>query len=343
MTRFRGSAAEPGFAKVRGRLASCDWPLAGGIVAGTLLDAAFGDPRRGHPVAAFGRAAQALQDRMYRDDVVRGAEYTAVCVLAAGMPAVLVQYLMRRHPWLRLVATAGAVWTVTGAASLASEAERIRRALEAGDVELARAALPSLCGRDPRGLDEPELVRAVIESVAENSSDAVLAPLLWGAIGGLPGLLVYRAVNTLDAMVGYRSARYARFGWASARLDDVMNWLPARLTGLLASGLARVAGGRPLSGWHAMRVYGSCHPSPNAGHCEAAFAGALGVRLGGTNAYGGVVETRQPLGDGRAPVTADIARAVRMCRATAAAGAVGAAAAAMRAERSERAAMRPRR
>jgi adenosylcobinamide-phosphate synthase len=294
-----------------------------------LLDAAFGDPARGHPVAVFGRAAQAMQDDMYGDDVVRGAQYTAVCVLGAMTPAVLAHYWTQRHPWLRLAATAAAAWAVTGAASLASEAERIRHALEAGDLELARAALPSLCGRDPQGLSEPELVRAVIESVAENASDAVVAPLLWGAAAGLPGLLGYRAVNTLDAMVGYRSARFARFGWASARLDDVMNWVPARLTGVLACGLSGLVGGEPAVSWRVMRTDGRRHPSPNAGQCEAAFAGALGIRLGGTNVYAGVLEDREQLGDGRAPQAADIARAVRLCRATAAAAAAGAAAAAM--------------
>jgi adenosylcobinamide-phosphate synthase len=288
-------------------------------------------------VAVFGNAAQALQDRMYRDSVPRGALYAAICVLAAMAPGVLAQHFTRRHPLLRLAATAAAAWTVTGAASLASEAQGIRHALQAGDLELARAALPSLCGRDPQGLDEQELVRAVIESVAENTSDAVVAPLLWGAAGGLPGLLGYRAVNTLDAMVGYRSARYARFGRASARLDDVMNWVPARVTGLLAGALARVAGGRPAASWQAMRAYGPRHPSPNAGRCEAAFAGALGVTLGGTNTYEGLAEERQSLGDGRAPEPADIGRAVRLCRATTAVAAIGTAAAVLMTRRGMRA------
>jgi adenosylcobinamide-phosphate synthase len=301
------------------------------------VDAVLGDPRRGHPVAIFGRAAQALQDRMYRDSISRGAGYTACCVLAAAAPGVLAARLTRRRPWLRLTATAAAAWTVIGAASLAGEAERIRRALEAGDLDTARAALPSLCGRDPRGLDEKELARAVVESVAENTSDGVVAPLLWGAAAGLPGLLAYRAINTLDSMVGYRSPAYARFGWASARLDDVVNWAPARLTGVLAGALAPVAGGRPSVSWAAMRTYGPRHPSPNAGRCEAAFAGALGVRLGGTSAYGGVAEERPGLGDGRAPEPADIARAVRLCRAITAAAAIGAAAAAMMTGRAARA------
>jgi adenosylcobinamide-phosphate synthase len=266
---------------------------------------------------------------MYRPSTVRGAQYTLLCVLSAATPGAVVEHLTSRHPWLRLAAVAATAWAVIGGSSLTSEAERIRCALEAGDLELARRSLPSLCGRDPAGLDEPELVRAVIESVAENASDAVVAPLLWGAIGGLPGFLGYRAVNTLDAMVGYRSAKYARFGWAAARLDDVMNWAPARLTGAIACGLSGLVGGQPALSGRVMRMDGPRHPSPNAGRCEAAFAGALGIRLGGTNTYAGVTEERHQLGDGRTPVAADIARAVRLCRATATAAVVGAAAAAM--------------
>jgi adenosylcobinamide-phosphate synthase len=336
VTRFRGPAAGH-TARIRRHPVPPSWPLAGGILAGGVLDALLGDPRRGHPVAGFGRAAQALHDRMYADSVPRGAGYTACCVLAATAPGILAAHLTRRRPWLRLAATAAAAWTVTGAASLTSEAQRIRRALQAGDLDAARAALPSLCGRDPRGLDEKELARAVVESVAENTSDGVVAPLLWGVAAGLPGFLAYRAINTLDSMVGYRSLAYARFGWASARLDDVVNWAPARLTGVLAGALAPVAGGRPLLSWRAMRRYGPHHPSPNAGHCEAAFAGALGIRLGGINAYSGRAEERPWLGDGRAPEPADIARAVRLCRAITAAAAIGAAAAAMVTGRAARA------
>jgi adenosylcobinamide-phosphate synthase len=298
------------------------WALAGGIIAGTVADAVVGDPRRGHPVAAFGRAAQALQDRVYLDSVPRGAGYTVACVLGAALPGLLTQRLTRRSPLLRLAAVGAGAWAVTGAASLTSEAERIRRALEAGDITAARAALPSLCGRDPRGLTEKELTRAVVESVAENTSDAIVAPLLWGALAGLPGFLAYRAINTLDSMVGYQSPRYARFGWASARLDDVVNWAPARLTGVLAAGLAAVAGGQPSVAWRTMRTYGPRHPSPNAGQCEAAYAGALGIRLGGTNSYGGRTDARPYLGDGGAPGPADIARAVRLCRAVTAAAAI---------------------
>ncbi|HEY7147232.1 MAG TPA: cobalamin biosynthesis protein [Streptosporangiaceae bacterium] len=311
------------------------WPAAAGLVAGAAADALLGDPRRGHPVAAFGRAAQAAVARCYADSTRRGTGFTAGCVLAVVLPAAAAQRLTRGRPWLRFAAVAASAWTVTAAASLTAEANRIGQALAGGDLDAARAALPSLCGRDPAGLGERELARAVVESVAENTSDAVVAPLLWGALAGLPGLLGYRAVNTLDAMVGYRSARYRRFGWASARLDDVLNWAPSRLTGVLACALAPAAAGRPAAAWAVMRRCGARHPSPNAGWCEAAFAGALGVRLGGESSYAGVREFRPVLGDGPAPGPADIARAVRLCRVITAAAALGCAAVAAAAGRDQ--------
>jgi adenosylcobinamide-phosphate synthase len=292
------------------------WPLAAGLAAGVAADALFGDPRRAHPVAAFGRAATALEDRDYADSRLRGAAHTAACVLAVAAPAVLMHRRTRGWPPAEAVAVAVTVWAVTGARSLRYEAERTRVALAADDLASARDVLPSLCGRDPSGLDAAEISRAVIESVAENTSDAVVAPLFWGVVAGIPGLAVYRAVNTLDAMVGYRSARYLRFGWASARLDDVANWIPARLTAALTIACAPlIAGASPLTALRVVRRDGGSHPSPNAGRCEAAFAGALGVRLGGTNMYGGVAEKRQELGEGRAPEPGDIRRTVVLSRA----------------------------
>jgi adenosylcobinamide-phosphate synthase len=305
------------------------WPLPAGLLAGVAADALLGDPRRGHPVAAFGRAAGALQARLYGDSTLRGAGYTAACVGLAAAPALAAARLTRHRPWAALAAVTAATWAVTGAKSLTGEARRIGRALEAGDLAAARAALPSLCGRDPHGLDDLQISRAVVESVAENCGDAVVSPLVWGAAGGIPGLLAYRAINTLDAMVGYRSPRLARFGAASARLDDVANWLPARLTVVLAAACAPVVGGSSATAWRIARRYGSRHPSPNAGHCEAAFAGALGLRLGGANSYDGVAESRPELGEGRAPEAADIERAARLCRAVTVASAGAAAFAAM--------------
>jgi adenosylcobinamide-phosphate synthase len=294
------------------------WPLAAGLAAGVALDALLGDPRRGHPVAAFGRAATALEARDYADSRLRGAAHTAACVLAAAAPAVLVHRRTRGRPPLEAAAAALTVWAVTGARSLHHEAERAVVPLTKNDLRSARDVLPSLCGRDPAGLDAGEIARAVIESVAENTSDAIVAPLLWGAVAGLPGLAAYRAVNTLDAMVGHRSPRYLRFGWASARLDDAANWIPARVTAALTVAVAPTLTRSPGSAAAALRAAlrdGGRHPSPNAGRCEAAFAGALGVRLGGTNVYAGVAEARPELGEGRAPEPDDIHRAIRLSRA----------------------------
>src|SRR5580692_3933446 len=216
------------------------WPLAVGLAAGVALDALLGDPRRAHPVAAFGRAAIALESRVYADSRPRGAAHAAACVLAVAAPAALMHRRTRGRPPSRAAAAALAVWAVTGARSLHHEAERAMVSLARNDLPAARRVLPSLCGRDPAGLDATQITRAVIESVAENTCDAVVAPLLWGAVAGLPGLAAYRAVNTLDAMVGHRSPRYLRFGWASARLDDVANWVPARVTAALTIACAAV-------------------------------------------------------------------------------------------------------
>ncbi|MBA9004038.1 cobalamin biosynthesis protein [Thermomonospora cellulosilytica] len=299
-----------------------------GLLAGVALDAVFADPRRGHPVAAFGRAASALERRMYADSRRRGIAYTALLVGAAAATGVAAERLART-PSARTALTAVATWAVLGGTSLGREGNAMATALEADDIDAARARLPHLCARDPAGLKAADLARATVESVAENTSDAVVAPLVWGAVAGVPGLLAYRAVNTLDAMVGYRNDRYGNFGWASARLDDLANWAPARLTAVLTVACAPLAGGGPRDAYATMRRDGAAHPSPNAGRCEAAFAGALGVRLGGVNVYGGRTEHRPELGDGAPPETEDIRRAVRLSRAVGLAAAAVCAAAAL--------------
>jgi adenosylcobinamide-phosphate synthase len=305
------SAARPG------------WPLAAGIALGVLADALAGDPQRGHPVALFGRAAAALEERAYADRRWAGAVFALTGVAATAGPAGAAARLARRRPYARLALTAAATWTVTGARSLAAEAARIRDALAAGDLAAARRRLPHLCGRDPQDLDACAIARAVVESVAENTSDAIVAPLLWGALAGPAGLAGYRAINTLDAMVGHHSERYEHFGWAAARTDDVANWMPARVTALLTAACAPAVGGAPVAAWRVATRDGPRHPSPNAGWCEAAFAGALGVRLGGSLSYAGRAEHRPVLGEGRPPAAGDITRAIRLSRAvTAAATAV---------------------
>ncbi|PJM94464.1 cobalamin biosynthesis protein [Streptomyces sp. CB01373] len=288
-----------------------DRVFAYGAAAGLLGDLLLGDPRRGHPVAVFGRAAGAVERALWRDHRGRGALHTAVCVGGAVSSAALAASAVRSSRTASVALTAAATWAVVGGTSLAREARQIGRALEAGDVEGARARLPHLCGRDPQALDADGIARAVVESVAENTSDAVVGALVWGAAAGVPGLVGFRAVNTLDAMVGHKSPRYRRYGWASARLDDLAGWPGARLTAVLAV----VAGDDPRGAVRAWRADARKHPSPNAGPVEAAFAGALGVRLGGTLSYGGRVEHRPVLnGAGRAVQQGDIERAVRLSR-----------------------------
>jgi adenosylcobinamide-phosphate synthase len=290
-------------------------PAAAGLALGAVADLLLADPRRGHPVAGFGSAAAALERRVWRDSRTAGAAHAlALTTAAAGLGGIL-QRAARRRPVTHALLTAAAAWAVLGGTSLGRTATTMQDALASGDLAAARAVLPSLAGRDPSGLDAAELARATVESVAENTADAAVAPLFWGAVAGMPGLLGYRAINTLDAMVGHRSPRYARFGWAAARLDDVANWVPARLTAALTVACAPLAGGSADGALRIWRRDGAAHPSPNAGRCEAAMAGALGVRLGGRNVYGSRVEDRPVLGDGRPPAAGDIGRAVALSRA----------------------------
>ncbi len=305
-------AAEIAPPRVGGLTPMCaDRDFAYGAAAGLLGDLLLGDPRRGHPVAAFGRAAGAVERVLWRDHRGWGALHTLVCAGSAVGAGALASFAVRRSRAASVGLTAAAAWAVVGGTSLAREARAIGGALAAGDVDVARERLPHLCGRDPAALDADGIARAVVESVAENTSDAVVGALVWGAVAGVPGLLGFRAVNTLDAMVGHRSAKYRRYGWASARLDDVLGWPGARLT----AALAVVAGDSPRGAVRAWRADASKHPSPNAGVVEASFAGALGVRLGGTLSYGGRVEHRPVLhGEGRAVEVRDIERAVRLSR-----------------------------
>lgn len=285
-----------------------------GAALGFLGDLATGDPRRGHPVAAFGRAAATAERRLWRDHRGYGALHTALCAGGAAAGAALLTRAVRAlggRGGAEVALTAAATWAVLGGTTLGREARAVGGALAAGDLEVARERLPHLCGRDPQALDGPQIARAVVESVAENTSDAVVGALVWGAVGGVPGLIGFRAVNTLDAMVGHKSPRYRRFGWAAARLDDVAGWPGARLTAALAT----LSGPDPRGARRAWRRDGRRHPSPNAGPVEASFAGALGVRLGGTLTYGGRVEHRPVLNSGGRPVeSADIERAIRLSR-----------------------------
>ncbi len=284
------------------------------MLAGYLADLALGDPERGHPVAVFGQAAARLERFTYRDSRIAGALHVGLLVGALGLLGWALQG--------SIVATAAATWISLGGTSLARTGLSMAELLERGDIDGARRLLPSLCGRDPARLDGAGLTRAALESVAENTSDAQVAPLLWAAVGGVPAVLGYRGINTLDAMIGHRSPRYLRFGWAAARLDDLANLVAARATAALVVICAPLVGGSPSGAVRAWRRDAARHPSPNAGVVEAAFAGALGVRLGGPTHYHHEVQIRPTLGDGGQPTVADLRRAVKLSRVVQAAAAV---------------------
>lgn len=266
-------------------------------------------------MAGFGTGAARLETHTYADSRGAGALHTGL--LLGGLAGL--GWVAGRGD--RIWVTAAATYVALGGTSLNRVGHQMSRLLTTDDVAGARRLLPSLCGRDPAALDASGLTRATVESLAENTSDAQVAPLYWAAIGGVPGVLVYRGANTLDAMIGHRSPRYHHFGWAAARFDDLLNYVPARLTGVLAVLCAPVVGGSPVAALRAWRRDAARHPSPNAGVAEASFAGALGVRLGGPTQYAHQLEIRPTLGDGRIPGVADVARAVRLSRAVQAAAA----------------------
>jgi adenosylcobinamide-phosphate synthase len=271
-----------------------------GAAAGIALDRILGEPDAAlHPVVHFGRVMDAFEQRHYEDARRPGVLHA----LTGALAGVAAGIAMRSTAW--------ATGLAVGGRSLWRAADDVEQALSRGDVDGARALLPNLVGRDPIDLDEEEIGRAVVESVAENTVDAIVAPALWAAVAGGAGALGYRAVNTMDAMVGHHSERYEHYGWASARLDDLANWVPARVAAMLVA-LVRPATAHEVR--LAVSTQAAAHPSPNAGVVEAAFAGALGVRLGGRNRYGDREEDRPFLGCGRAPNAADIKESVRLSR-----------------------------
>jgi adenosylcobinamide-phosphate synthase len=283
---------------MRGHFSGVPRPI--GAAAGIVLDRLLGEPATSvHPVIHFGRLMERFEKITYRDKRWAGVSYTTVGVaLGLGTGAIV-------------RSTCVATGLSVGGRSLHAAANDVGVALIEGDLQRAKELLPSLVGRDPSSLDASEVARATIESVAENTVDAVVAPVLWAALAGARGALGYRAVNTMDAMVGHRSARYRRYGMASARLDDAANWIPARCTAVL---VALVRPSALTAVRRAVATQAPAHPSPNSGVAEAAFAAALGLRLGGPSKYGERVEERPQLGSGRSAQAADIKQAVRLSR-----------------------------
>lgn len=286
--------------------------VAAGMVIGAAGDRIFGDPVRFHPVAAFGRAAARLEGLLWRPRRWPGAMYALLLVGGTAVAAETIDARLRRRPFVRAAYVALVSWAALGGRSLTRAALEVSDAVARGDILVARRLAPVLVGRDPSELDGSELCRAAVESVAENTADAVVGPLFWSAVAGPAGTVAYRAANTLDAMVGHRDGRYERFGWAAARLDDLLTWPAARIAAILTVGFAPIVHGKAATSWRILRRDGAAHPSPNAGRLEAAFAGALGVRLGGANRYGGRIEVRPSIGDGPAPGPDAITRAVRL-------------------------------
>ncbi len=280
-----------------------------------LLDLCLGDPRRlPHPVVGIGRMIAGLEKILRR--LIRSERLGGVLLLIVIVGVTYLAAVLRRkgayavHPYLGFAVAAVLSWTCLAARSLHVESKLVADRLTAGDLEGARLYLSRIVGRDTDGLTEPEIWRALVETVAENTSDGVIAPLFYLMLGGPALGLAYKAVNTLDSMVGYKNERYLLFGRASARFDDLVNWLPARLTGLLMVATAPLV---RLSGKGAFRIMvrdGRNHSSPNSGIPEAAAAGALGVMLGGTNRYFGKPVEKPTIGDPLRSLSAESWRGV---------------------------------
>ena len=289
------------------------------LIAAFLLDLAIGDPRwLPHPVRLIGRSIAALENAL-RSWFGRNREKTAgvVLVVLIVLPAAVLAFVIREAlqiPGRGILAVAAAavmvylVATTIALRELVSSAKLVLTSVKQGDLVTARSDLSLIVGRDTQNLDEDGVLRAVIETVSENLSDGVIAPLFYLAIGGLPLAIAYKAINTLDSMVGYKNEKYLSFGWAAARLDDVANFIPARLTGILivlasfCYFLVRSPGGAfstARDSFRVMRRDGRNHTSPNSGIPEAAMAGCLGVRLGGPSTYGGVLVQKPFIGDDR--------------------------------------------
>ncbi|APX92623.1 cobalamin biosynthesis protein CobD [Halomonas sp. 1513] len=291
------------------------------LVAAIILDLLAGDPRRlPHPVVGIGRAITWLEARWNHGPAASrrrcGALMTALVVVGAyAVGWALLTLLGWLHPWLGWAAELWLLWSCLAIKGLADAGRAVAAPLAEGDLPAARRALGMIVGRDTQQLNESDIARGAVETVAENSVDGITAPLFWALIGGAPLALAYKAVNTLDSMVGYRNARYRDFGWASARLDDLANWPAARLTALaiwLSSGWLpgewQRRGALAATWREAPR-----HPSPNAGWPEAMVANLLGVQLGGVNYYAGEVSHRATLGSPHRPLcAADIGAAIRL-------------------------------
>jgi len=281
--------------------------LAMKLAAGLLADRLFGEPRRFHPLVGFGRWAGLIESALRRHLPIGRTTGVLAWILAVA-PWVMIAVAIREvHPALRWLVDIGLLYFALGARSLIEHAEAIAHPLAANDIETARLRVAMIVSRDTATLDEPGVARAATESVLENGNDAVFGAVFWFCVLGGPGVLLYRLANTLDAMWGYRTPQYLHFGWATARIDDWLNWLPARLTALSYALL-----GNTRNALHCWRYQAPGWDSPNAGPVMASGAGALDVELGGAARYHGHEEQRPTLGCGRQPDAATIRSATRL-------------------------------
>lgn len=291
--------------------------LSAKIFLAALLDFTVGDPPRlPHPVVWIGRLIATLENLLYRtgrSPLYQQLTGGLLVILVVGAAYVLTWLLLLlAYRWLFWLGLALEVWlisTTLAARCLAQAARQVLKPLRRGDLPAARRLLGYIVGRQTDGLPPAEIVRATVETVAENTSDGFVAPLFYALLGGAPLAMAYKAVNTLDSMLGYKNERYLYFGRIAARLDDLANFVPARLTGLLLVLAAWWSGRRAAAAWRTMRRDARRHPSPNSGYPEAAVAGALGVRLGGYNHYHGRVSFRPYLGEALCPLQPDQIRA----------------------------------
>ncbi|QSA98749.1 adenosylcobinamide-phosphate synthase CbiB [Methylococcus sp. EFPC2] len=282
--------------------------VAAAAIIAVLLDRLLGEPRRFHPLVGFGRLASDLEGRLNRGRKAGRLRGCLAVVLLTAPPVGLAAWLAR-SPGLSAIVEVMALYFALGLQSLGEHAEAVRTALAANDRIEARRRVACLVSRDTGDMSSDEVARATVESVLENGNDAVFGALFWFGVAGAPGVVLYRLANTLDAMWGYKSERFIHFGWAAARLDDVLNYLPARLTALTYASLGhfRVA----LRCW---RTQAGRWESPNAGPVMTSGAGALGLRLGGAATYRGVRHERPGIGQGRPATAGDITRAMELVR-----------------------------
>jgi adenosylcobinamide-phosphate synthase len=300
------------------------------VLCAFLIDLAVGDPRMlPHPVVGMGYVIGKLEPRLraiaasrvvlrvagWRLPPGQSAQERALKLAGIGFPLLLVGgafaltwllllLLYRLHPWLAYGAEAWLVSTTIAARGLGDAGTDIWKLLQKNRLPEARQALSMIVGRDTEELDEAEITRGAVETVAENIVDAILSPLLYALIGGAPLAMAYRAANTLDSMVGYKNEKYAQLGWASARFDDAANWIPARLSAFAIAAAAWLLRLRSREALRSVRRYARLHPSPNSGFPESAVAGALGIQLGGLNYYKGVASDRARMGDPLFPLEA---------------------------------------